>query len=65
MASPQTPKPATARHGEPASNVERFQGELKLSNTQESMRAQRLAARFGFAFETAIVISALAWGIAR
>ncbi len=34
-------------------------------NTPLELQAQRLSRRFGFAFETCIVIASLAWGIGR
>ena len=33
--------------------------------TASNIQAFRLASRFGFAFETAVVISQLAWGLSR
>ena len=69
MASVHTAKPATALHGEPASNELTAK---KLTNKytrdgieHQELQASRLNRRFGFAFETAIVIASLAWGIAR
>lgn len=65
MASPKTQKPATARHGEPVSKIDRFAGEIDTNITHIDLQAQRLSRRFGFALETCVVIASLAWGIAR
>jgi hypothetical protein len=65
MQSSDTAKPATARHGEPASNFEQLGRELVENNSALDLQAQRLTARFGFVIETAAVIAALAWGVAR
>jgi hypothetical protein len=69
MGSSETAKPATARHGEPASN------ELpakvlcsqytRVTLEPQQLQAFRLNRRFGFAVETATVIASLAWGIGR
>ena len=66
MASPDTATPATAC-SEPALIVERFAGKLDIDNTQHLVERQafRLVSKFGLAFETAVVVAALAWGIAR
>src|SRR5215210_6509072 len=61
-----TPKPATALHGEPASNFELPAKQLCNQHTRgpiehQQLQAFRLNRRFGFAFETAVVIASLAW----
>lgn len=55
-----TATPATAC-SEPALIVEQLGGQLNPNIALLELQAQRL----GFAFETAIVIATLAWGIAR
>jgi len=65
-----TAKPAPAAAGKPASNLERPAKQLTNKNKHRLIEHQelqtfRLNRRFGFAFETAIVIASLAWGIAR
>jgi regulator of replication initiation timing len=65
MQASDTAKPATARHGEPASNFEQLEQELVENNSALDLQAQHLKARFGFATETAAVIAALAWSLAR
>ena len=69
MASPVAAKPATALHGEPASNelqAKRLCSQYTPEIIQhQELQAVRLNRRFRFAFETATVIASLAWGIAR
>jgi hypothetical protein len=71
MASPNTAKPATARDTrKPASNSEQPVKQLTNQYTRgpiehQQLQAHRLNRRFGFAFETAVVIASLAWGMAR
>jgi hypothetical protein len=65
MRTSDTAKPATALHGEPASNFEQLGQELVENNSALDLQAQRLKTRFGFVIETAAVIAALAWGMAR
>ena len=71
MASPDTTKPATARDTrKPASNPEQLAERLTDHDTRgisehQELQAFRLNRRYGFAFETCIVIASLAWGIAR
>jgi hypothetical protein len=65
MQASDTAEPATARHGEPASNFEHLGQRLVENNSALDLQAQRLTARFGFVIETAAVIAALAWGVAR
>lgn len=65
MAYPDTAKPATALHGEPASNFEQLGRKLIDTDTALDLQAQRLTGRFGFVVETAAVIASLAWGLAR
>jgi hypothetical protein len=70
MAFGDTAKPAPAAAGKPASNSEQLAERLTHHDTRDitevqELRASRLNRRFGFAFETAIVIASLAWGIAR
>ena len=70
MALSGTATPATACAVKPAFNCERFAGELTNKYTHsviehQELQAFRLKRRFGFAFETAVVIASLAWGVAR
>jgi hypothetical protein len=64
---PDTPKPATARHGEPASNVDRFAGEIDNHNnpTLIDIQARRLTRLFAFSYATASTVARLAFGVAR
>lgn len=39
--------------------------ETTLPENAHNLQALRLVSKFGFAFETAVVVAALAWGIAR
>ncbi|MEY9494539.1 hypothetical protein ACVL91_009776 [Bradyrhizobium elkanii] len=54
--------PATARHGEPASNFEQLGGELDQQNNLTHLRAQYLAEIFCLSAGTAITIAELAFG---
>jgi hypothetical protein len=70
MAFPDTAKPATAETVNGLRNVEQLGGRLTNQDTRcssevQELQAFRLNRRFGFAFETAIVIASLAWGTAR
>jgi hypothetical protein len=59
MASPETAKPATARHGEPVSNSEQLGSGLDQSNTPRGaeLQARWLTRRF-------LLSSAMAWSVA-
>jgi hypothetical protein len=61
MALSETTKPATARHGEPASNVDRFEGEIDNHNTLTGKQAQRLSRLYALTLETAAAIASLAY----
>jgi hypothetical protein len=70
MVQPNAAKPAPAAAGKPASNSERPAKQLTNKYTRDviehqELQASRLTRRFGFAFETAVVIASLAWGAAR
>ena len=55
-------KPATARHGEPASKTEQLGGQLKVTNTLDDLRAQYLSEVFALPADTAVTIAELAFG---
>jgi hypothetical protein len=42
-----------------------FNSNEPITQTTPQIQAFRLVSKFGFAFETAVTISQLAWGIAR
>jgi hypothetical protein len=59
-----TKKPATAGHGEPASNIEQLGGRLDQLNTETptSLQVRRLTRRFAFSLPVAMVVAGLAYG---
>lgn len=64
MANLDTPKPATARHGEPASKIVGFAGpnEQALSETPTALQVRRLTQRFALSLPIATVVAGLAYG---
>jgi hypothetical protein len=66
MAFPDTPKPASARHAEPASNTDQsFAGEIDTKITPIDLQAQRLRRIFALSAATAATIARLAYAVAR
>jgi hypothetical protein len=67
MAALHTAKPATAPHGEPASNIEQLGGQLDDHNnpTLIEIQARRLIRRFALTFPVACVVASLHYGEAR
>jgi hypothetical protein len=63
MASPETAKPAAAIAASELRNVEQLCGRLESQDTRSlsEIQAFRLNRRFGFAFDTAVVIAELAF----
>lgn len=59
-----TLKPATARHGEPASNNELLAGGLEQTNTKTptDLQALQLTRRFAFSLPVAMMVAGLAYG---
>jgi hypothetical protein len=64
MAYPETPKPATAPHGDPASKVEQLSGQLDNHNnpTLVDIQARRLTRRFALSLPLAIIVASLHYG---
>jgi hypothetical protein len=62
MASPNTPKPATALHGEPASKVVVLRGPNIELDTLSKLRAQRLCRLFAIPVSTAETLAPLVFG---
>jgi hypothetical protein len=61
MASSDTAKPATARHGEPASKSDRFAGEINKHNKPtlieiQDIQARRLTRLFAISYATAATV---------
>lgn len=67
MASLNTAMPATARHGEPASEIELLGGGLDIYNSDLARPVQvfRLMRRYGFSEPRAIATALLAFGEGR
>ena len=59
-------KPATASAAN-GLQIEQLGGRLNSQSipATRELQALRLKSRFGFAFETAVVVASLAWGVAR
>jgi hypothetical protein len=62
MAPSHTPKPATALHGEPASNVDRFAGEIDNHNIPQRRQIQQLIRRHALTLATAELLAPLVFG---
>jgi hypothetical protein len=64
VALSETAKPATARHGEPASNPEQLRGQLFVLDTKSLVdrQALRLTRRFAITMPAAITIASLYYG---
>ncbi|MCS3517079.1 hypothetical protein [Bradyrhizobium elkanii] len=60
-----TAMPATARHGEPASEIELLAGGLDREDATEALRAQYLSEIFSLSASTAVTIAELAFGEVR
>jgi hypothetical protein len=65
MARPETATPATALSSEPASNDDRFPGEIDTKITLTDLRAQRLRRIFALSAATAATIARLAYEVVR
>ncbi|MEY9157327.1 hypothetical protein ABIG04_005637 [Bradyrhizobium japonicum] len=67
MSASNAAKPATARHGEPASKIELLAGGLDHTNTKTptDLQALRLTRRFAISIPVAIVVVGLAYGEVR
>jgi hypothetical protein len=67
LAASETTEPATSGEVNRLGKHEQLGGELYFQNNPDHQERQalKLARRFGFAFETAVVVASLAWGIAR
>ena len=64
MHFPDTAKPATALHGEPASNFEQLGGQLCHLDTRDRafVQASRLRRLYALTYETAATVATLAYG---
>jgi len=64
MATPVTAKPATAPHGEPASNIEQLGGRLDLTDSKITRRFQvaRLVRRHAISAAAAAVLAPFVFG---
>ncbi len=65
MRSADTPKPATALHGEPASKTELLGGGLNSqinTETPTDLQVRRLTRRFALSLPVALVVAGLAYG---
>jgi hypothetical protein len=69
VASPDTATPATAICGKPASNVERFAGELDIDNATErdalQLQVRRIARLYAVTYATAATIARVCYSVAR
>jgi hypothetical protein len=62
MARPETAKPATALHGEPASKVEQLSGQLDNLNIPQRRQIQCLIKRHALTWATAELLAPLIFG---
>jgi hypothetical protein len=64
MLASHTPKPATARNGEPASKIVGFGGRNDSIDTETptNLQVRRLTRRFAFSLPVALVVAGLAYG---
>ena len=64
MANLDTPKPATALHGKPASKVVGFGGHNDSTDTETptALQVRRLTRRFALSLPIALVVAGLAYG---
>jgi hypothetical protein len=65
LAAPDTAKPATARHGEPASNLEQLGGQLDHTNNgnQCELQARRLCRLYTVSFDIAVVLAPFVFAV--